>query len=341
LSLVVSGIQAHLTIPEWRYRPELDPASLRRLLVFGGYVSIGTLTGFLFAHANRVLVGRNLGIAAVTYYSVPWNVSARVSQIVYALAEVIAPLTSALAAQKDIGTLRGLYTRSSRIMAVVAASAAVPLFVGATDLLSLWLGPTFADRSGATLRVLAFSAMAQSLSAVPYMVLNGMGKPAVAMLPTLGGVSVNVLLASTLSSRLGLPGMALAVATGLALQAALLMISVDRSLDVRPGSTRRLARLGTSAAISLTVGWTVTALMPSPWMGLIVGSLVSLTLLHGLLLATGWYDKREVDFLLQAFNSRKSPGSTPPLEETVLQPTGTVPKTDEVPFSAGSSKDAF
>jgi O-antigen/teichoic acid export membrane protein len=334
-SLVVSGLQAKRTMPDWRFRPELDPGSLRRILVFGGYVSIGTLTGFLFAHANRILVGRTLGIAAVTYYSVPWNVSARVVQVVYSLAEVIAPLASALAAQKDVATLRSLYTRTARMMAVVAASAAVPLFVGAADLLWVWLGAAFADRSTVTLRILALAAVAQSLSAVPYMILNGAGRPVIAMLPTVAGASINIALAWLFGTRFGLSGFALAVWAGLVLQTALLMTALDRYLDVRPSTVRRLVWPAAASLVGVAGGWTATTLVSGHWSRLIIGSLAGLFTLHVLLLTIGWYEKREIDFMLQAlFGRRTRPDAQ---GDSLLRPTHG--QQTEVTSSTGSPGD--
>ena len=290
-------------MPEWRFRPALDWRSLKRLLTFGGFVAVGTLTGFLFAHANRILVGRTLGIAAVTYYAVPWNVSARVAQIVYALSEVIAPLTSALAARNDLDTLRRLYARSFRMMAVVAASAAVPLIVSATDLLWLWLGPTFAQRSATTLRVLVLATAVQSIGAVPYMMLNGMGQPARAMIPTIVGVLVNMAFAWVWGATLGLPGVALAVVCGLIVQTALLTTALDQHLNMGRGSLGTLARLLVATIAAVGGGGGVAATVSNPWIAILSASLVGLAILHGLLMVTGWYERREIAFLWHALIS--------------------------------------
>jgi O-antigen/teichoic acid export membrane protein len=280
---------------------------VKRLLRFGSYVVLGTVTGVIYIHANRILVGRILGTAAVTYFAVPWNVSARIAHLVATLTEAITPVASGLAVQDAAPTLRSLYWRSTRLVAITGATVAVPLFVAAPDLLVVWMGTAFAERSAATLRILAVSAFVQGLGAAPYFILNGIGRPAAANLPTVAGAAVNIALAFALTPSHGIGGAAAAIVIGLSLQTALLAWAADRVLEMPRSVAWSLARPLAAAALALAAGLGVAPHVTSLWPRFVGECTMSVLTLHVILVVTGCYDRKELAFLWRAVFSGARP----------------------------------
>ena len=187
-------------------------------------------------------------------------------------------------------------------MAATALSAVVPVCVGAADL--LWLGWAHPSRTALrTLRILVLSTGIQSLGAVAYMMLNGMGHPARAMVPTVIGASTNIFLGMFLGARWGLAGIALAVCCGFIVQTILLTRAMDRLLEMPRGFARTITPVVIAAATGIAAGTAVTSIASNAWLRLLLSSAVGLAASHGLLLLFGWYDKRELEFLWHALRS--------------------------------------
>jgi O-antigen/teichoic acid export membrane protein len=294
LSLVVSTVVARHLLPEWRPAWRFAGHSLGQLLHFGGLTTLNALAGFVFLHANRVMIGRSQGLAAVPYFAIPWSITSRVTQLTAALTEAMTPVASALSAEKADARIRALYVKSSGLTAVVATTALVPVGVSAHDLLTLWLGPVFGSQGGGVLRVLAVSALVQSLGAVPYFILTGVGRPGAANAPTLVAATANVVLAPILLPRFGLLGVAVAILAGLVAQTLLLVYSVEQALELRGGFVAALARPLAAAGVAAAVGLMSASQLGYGWARLFVSCSSAALVQQALLVATGCYGLREL-----------------------------------------------
>jgi O-antigen/teichoic acid export membrane protein len=300
LSLLIAAIVARRLLPEWQPAWRFAAQSLGRLVEFGGLTMLNSFAGFVFLHVNRILISRSLGLVAIPFYAIPWSLTSRVTQLSTALTEAVAPAASAMAAGSLADRLNTLYERALALTAITATTFLIPLGVGAFDLLGLWLGPEFAVRGGLILRTLALSAFAQALSAVPYFVLTGLGRPGAANLPPLLAALVDVVLAIVLLPRLGLPGLALAMLVGTTLQTALLVRSVDTALGVGTSAARTLAKPVAGAVIGVTAGVLLGSQLHAPVLRLVVGCATALLLQHTVLVLFGCYGSREVRMIQDA-----------------------------------------
>lgn len=299
-SLAANAAVATHLVPEWRPTLRIHYPSLRELMAFGGLSSLNTLAGFTFLHLNRILITRALGVAVVPFFAIPWGLCARVSQLVSALTDALAPVATTLAARQSESALKVVYARATVLTTVAAASLLVPLGVAAPDLLSLWLGRDFGDAAGAVLRLLTLAATLQSLSAVPYGVLTGIGLAARANAPTLAAALLSAGLAAGLLPSHGLEGLALGMIVAMAVQAALLIMAAEEALASRGITLRELARPLTAsaagAALGIVVGRQIDAALPR----LIVSCASAVAVQQALLLATRCYGAREARMLAAA-----------------------------------------
>jgi O-antigen/teichoic acid export membrane protein len=300
LSLTVSAVVARRILPEWRPELRFVRRSLGQLLHFGSLTTLNALAGFVFLHANRILINRSLGIATVPFFAIPWSLSSRVTQLTSSLTEAITPVASALSADKAASHLRALYERSLGLTAIVATTILVPMSVGAPDLLALWLGPAFGERGGSVLRILALTAVVQSLSAAPYFLLTGIGQPAAANAPPLVAAILNIVFAAVLLPAYGLNGVALAILIGIAVQTLMLIRSVEGSIGAVGAAARTLARPLVAAVVAVTGGVTIASLIHEPHVRLVMGCATAALVQHTLLVLLGSYGLREVRMIRTA-----------------------------------------
>jgi O-antigen/teichoic acid export membrane protein len=291
-TLVYSSICRGL-FPGWRLRLSLDRSWLKKLAGLGGYAALGSATSLAFVHGTRIIVGRILGTAAVPYFSVPWSVSSRLTQVAYSMAEVMTPVASALTSTDATDRLRMVHRRVTTIVLLISLSVGLPLFLSAPDVLTLWMGPLFGERSGNVLRLLLLFAAVQSTAMVAYTVLTGMGRPAAANLPTVIGATTGLLLALLAGPVLGLVGIAGAVVVGAALQAVLLEWRVGMVLSRRSIAIPQLRRIALATSGAATIGVVAGQIMEGLWSRLILSAIVGLLVFHALLWMLGAYDSPE------------------------------------------------
>ena len=297
--------------PAWEVRAGVDLEWIKRALQFGGLMTLGNVTGIVFIHVNRILVGRFLGAAAVTYFSVPWNVTSRISQFIYSLAEVVTPVASVLSAVGAVARLRSLHCRVMGVVLTLSGTVVVPLLLVAPEFLSLWMGPSFASNSVATLRILTLVAGLQCVAMVPYVLLVGVGRPGAANMPPIIGAVLNFALAVWLGPKFGLQGIALTVLAGVAVQTLLLEVAARRAfgLPLRPGATEWRPLL--AGAGSIVLGAAAGILLHGAWPRLVVQGSLSIVVFHALLWALGQYGPAERALLRQQIRAALRRGDRP------------------------------
>jgi O-antigen/teichoic acid export membrane protein len=155
-----------------------DRAWLGRLLSFGGWVTVSNVVGPVIVYLDRFVIGTLMTAAAVAFYSVPFDVIARLPVLVASLCSVLLPEL----ARQAFGPAAGGMQASRRLVrkASLASAAVVAALVGfgialAPLALAWWLGADFADRSALLARVLLLAFGINALAQIPFTALQAAG----------------------------------------------------------------------------------------------------------------------------------------------------------------------
>lgn len=217
--LVLWALSAHetghvmVTMPAVLLRHSTWPW-LRRLLSFGGWVTVSNVVGPVIVYVDRFVIGATLAASSVAVYAVPFDMVSRLPVLVAALCSVLLPelaRLSSLASATDPSALRQahqLVRRSSLFSAVVVAVLVVGGVLAAPWALTLWLGGDFAQQSGTLTQVLLLAFGVNAVAQIPFTALQAMGRVrAVALLHSAELVPYAVLVFFAIS-WLGLVGAA-------------------------------------------------------------------------------------------------------------------------------------
>jgi O-antigen/teichoic acid export membrane protein len=173
--------------------------------------SYGTrLMQLLTQHADKILVARWLGPAALTFYSVPFNFAQRVS--VFGGPAVTAIYPVAAAGQHDRDQFMEQYLRASRLLHVTTAALALALLLWGDRFLEAWIGAEMAVRGTFTLRVLVAGFWLLSVGSFDGGCIEGWNRPRLTFMISLAGVVSGLVVAA--AANLVLTDMAAAVALG-------------------------------------------------------------------------------------------------------------------------------
>ena len=237
-------------------RPELRyySASLNlfsRLASFGGWVTVTSIVGPILVYLDRFLIGSILTIAAVAYYTAPYEAVTRLLIISSSLTMTLFPAFSALEGEKNILKLSTLFARSVKYILITSGAFVVMIWLFAEEILQIWLGADFVSESTASLQILAIGVLINSLSYAPFALLQGVGRPDLPAKFHMIELPVYIIVAWILINNFGIIGAAGAWTLRVAIDALLLFWAAFR---VQGFSSRILETNGTIlAACSLII----------------------------------------------------------------------------------------
>ena len=195
------------------------------LLGFGGWVAVSGAVVPVLVYFDRFLIGSLISVAAVGLYTPPFMVATKVAVLPMSFFETLFPAISTSAGRGDREWIRKTLVRSLKYMLLLIGPVSLLLAFFARPLLTLWLGTGLAAQGAAVLRILAFGVLANSLTYVPYGLLQGMGRPDLTAKLQLVQLPVHVAIAWFLVVHFGLDGAALAWTIRMALEFAIFIVA--------------------------------------------------------------------------------------------------------------------
>ena len=197
----------------------------RILFSYGGWVTASSIVGPVLVYLDRFLIASLLSMAAVAYYTAPYEVVIRLGIIPASLTITLFPTFSALEGIGDRQKLGMLFARSVKyvLLAVVPIILIIELF--AKEILQIWLGSDFALYSTIVLQALALGIAINCLAYVPYALLQGIGRPDLTAKFHLLELPLHIAIMWVLVSQWGIAGAAVAWTIRVALDALLLFVA--------------------------------------------------------------------------------------------------------------------
>lgn len=260
---VMAGVSVTLVIV---YRLEgpfssvvFDRAEARRLLGYGGWISVTNLAIPFVTSADQLLIGSVLGVAQVPYYSVPVGVIARLAAIPAALGRAFFPRMSSLSrdAAHALGA-RALSTVGYGFGAVCAPGIIlVPTFF------RYWMGADFATHAGPVAQILLVGAWMSGLSFIAFTLLQGQGRPDLTGKLSVAEVVPYIAILWLLTATLGIIGTAIAWTLRCTVDAfAMFWAAGLRRSDVI-SALRPAVLLGGCGAVSYVIGPNLALAIPA------------------------------------------------------------------------------
>ena len=205
-------------------KPRFYFSGLPNLLAFGGWVTVSGVVVPALLYMDRFVIGASMTMAAVAYYSIPFEIVARLWTVPTSLAATLFPALSMLSGQQEqVQRLSSLLCGSMKWMILILGAAVLMITAFAHDILELWLGSSFAQESALVLQILAVGILINSAVQVQYAFLQALGRPDLTAKFHLIQLPLHGLVLWCLVSSWGIPGAALAQSIRLSVEALLLL----------------------------------------------------------------------------------------------------------------------
>lgn len=204
-------------------RCSLNFELFRPLLSYGGWITVSNLVSPIFTYVDRFFIGALLSMAAVSYYTAPYEAITRAGMILPgSLIATLFPAFSSLDAGAAKERIGDFYVRSVKLLLLLLGPPMLLVVVFGRAFLLFWLGADFADKSSLTLQILAMGVLVNALAVVPFGLLQGVGRPDVTAKFHLVELPVYAGMVWILIGRMGISGAALAWTLRVTLDALLL-----------------------------------------------------------------------------------------------------------------------
>jgi O-antigen/teichoic acid export membrane protein len=215
LQLPVFIVACRKLFPEFKIHLGIKKGILKMLFNFSWPAFISGVSGMLAIQFDKVLIGAMISVAAVTFYTIPAELSIRIHSFIANFSQIIFPLSSELKAKEDNSRLEYLYFKSNKIIIMIATSVIVPLYVFSDKIISFWMGSDFANKTSFVFPVLLISYYIVIFTIVPYFFLNGLNKPKVNALYSFLSFILNLISCLILIPKYGINGAAIATFIGM------------------------------------------------------------------------------------------------------------------------------
>lgn len=246
---------------------------LRTLLSYSSWQAVTNTVSPLMVSADRFVIGAVSSMTAVAYYATPAEIVSRLLIVPQSLGRTTFPIFSS---GVDTHQRTRVYVGATRHLILVLAPLAASLVAFAPDLLSLWVGSSFARNGASVLQILAIGFLLNSLAILPFGLIQGMGRPDVTAKFHLLELPLYLLCLWYAVQIWGIGGAAFVWTVRVGVDFALLTFYtwITKRVDRRRIESERLHLLLGVSLLLIVAGWFVDALISQPLLKLGVWSLL-------------------------------------------------------------------
>lgn len=211
---------------------------VRRLIILGVPFSLAGVFAGLLSDGEKLGLGIARSVADFTYYSVPANAAVRFTLFGAGLTALLIPMLASVSAGGAGEEALRLARKATRIVVAVTGAALLPVAAVAPELLGLWLGPVFVERSTLATRIVLVGVLANASIYGAAAAVRARSHPGSLMLLYALELPVFVVLVLFCVRAFGIPGAALAWSVRVVLDACAQAVLSKRALRAHVVSLR-------------------------------------------------------------------------------------------------------
>lgn len=205
----IYGALAIRLLPGLIKRRRIELRLLRPLLRIGAWVTVTNALWPVMVFLDRFIVGAVLSLAAVSYFSTPVDLVSRLGIAPGAVAAAVFPAIATSHRTSPDRVHRLLRTGSLAVIVVILPACL--LMAGlASELLTVWLGASFAASSAQVLSILATGIFLYSVAVLPGTLTDAIGRPEAGAAIMLSTTILFIPAVMLMCARYGVTGAALA-----------------------------------------------------------------------------------------------------------------------------------
>jgi O-antigen/teichoic acid export membrane protein len=235
-----------------RNQIKIDFKSIKPVLKFSLWITIGNIIGPIILYSDRLLIGAMISVVAVTYYVTPYELVTRLLMIPVALSGVLFPIFSA-SYVNNAETTKKIFLRGVKFIFLIMYPFILLIVTFSYQGIEIWMGEEFAIQSSLILQLLAIGILMNSLSLIPNNFFQGIGKPKIPTLINLIEFPFYILMMWFSIKIYGIKGAALAF---------MIMAGIDASIMYFAAYKMSMIKLSSNYIVILFIIMIVLLIVP-------------------------------------------------------------------------------
>ncbi|MBN2011727.1 flippase [candidate division KSB1 bacterium] len=155
--------------------PRLD--IVKKLSSYGIWVTVTGVINPVLVYVDRFFIGSILSMELLTFYAAPLEAVQRLRILPSALMITLFPEFSTGITASDEKIKYMLFSKSFKTILIFSGVICLSLFAFSNEIILLWLGESFVEKSAIILKIVSISIMFNFLALVPFTFLQGIGRP--------------------------------------------------------------------------------------------------------------------------------------------------------------------
>lgn len=236
-------------------RPRFSRTVARRLLGFGGALTVAGVADIPLTTADRILLGHFRSSVQVAYYTVASRLATLASAVPAAAAQPLFPAVIRLHARGETAAAQSLYRQLLQGAFLALTPLLILVALVAQPFLGLWAGHVYALHSTTACIVLLVGVWFQALSWLPLTYLMAIDRARAIAHIRLAEIAPYLVGAALLTEHLGVLGAALAWSARSVADSVIFFVCGSRwaKLSIAPLTTRRATAVALPALLALAV----------------------------------------------------------------------------------------
>ncbi|WP_051340081.1 oligosaccharide flippase family protein [Azospirillum halopraeferens] len=244
--------------------------ALRRVFAMGGWMMVSSVIGPAMVYLDRFVLASLVPMAAIAWYTTPFEVVTRLLFIPIAVAGALFPAAAAAGRARPERLAAFVETGGTAVVGVFLAVLAGVYLLGPA-VLALWLDAAFARHAAPLLLVLALGVFFSASAFVPLAVVQGAGRPDLTARLHLAELPLYLVALALAAYHYGLVGAAVAWTVRAGAEMVVLFVMARRIVGL--GISLRVPALCGAAAVTYIIalalgGWAGGALLLGGFAGL-------------------------------------------------------------------------
>lgn len=148
---------------------------LKQLFRYGMWLTLSNIVGPLMVYLDRFVIGGLASVAAVAYYTAPYEIVTRLWLVPAALTGVLFPVFAGSHASDPVRARR-IYSKGLIVLLVTMTPLAFATAIFAEYWLNAWLGADYAREGMRVAQILSVGVLFNSLAHLPFSLLQAAGR---------------------------------------------------------------------------------------------------------------------------------------------------------------------
>ena len=229
-----------------------DKRLVKPILKFGGWITVSNIIVPIIIYMDRFLIGALVSVAAITYYSTPYEVVSKLLLIPGAITGVLFPAFSANYLNNPEYTKK-LSIRAVKYIFIVMYPMVLVIITFSFEGLNLWLGLQFAEKSSWILQLLTAGILFNSIAYVPFTFFQGIGKPEIVAKVQLAELPIYLVILWIAIIQYGIYGAAFIWCARMVLDAVILALLIKKQESAKLKIVFNLSYLWILALLGISI----------------------------------------------------------------------------------------